>query len=490
MQMLYRKKGSITVFLAMLLALISSFFFALLEAARVTGLNTKAEVVNDVALESVFAEYQKSVYENYGLLLLDGAYGTGNFQIQNVEQRLEEMNCKNLYASVSQMREFYQLEVTGCQIPKYQLVTDENGDVFRRLAAEAAKKGAAVQAIESFANEIEQKESFETENGTVEEHLEAADKEKQKALEAQNTEENNNSASSMPQDVENPIDEAKNWKKSAVLSMVVRDEAQLSTKAISTENCLSKRQKQEGNLHTQSKVLDELWFLKYLENYMGTYENKKSNHVLSYEMEYILKGKESDRENLECVIKNLIAIREISNLAFLVKDAKKQVEAEELAANLMGWTANPIVISATKWGILGAWAYMESILDVRALLEGKRIAWMKNSKQWTSSLGGMNDSVEGFAMAKDCENGWNYTKYLQFLLCFEKDKSVNYRSMDLIEANTNILGIETIQMDDMIVTCESQVSYEAEPLFWRYVNLGDFGLSAFDIRRTGTYTYL
>ncbi len=64
-------------------------------------------------------------------------------------------------------------------------------------------------------------------------------------------------------------------------------------------------------------------------------------------------------------------------MGYLIQDQQKCIEAEELAVALMGWSMNPPVVDATKWGILAAWAYSESILDVRALLEGRRIAWIK-----------------------------------------------------------------------------------------------------------------
>lgn len=73
-----------------------------------------------------------------------------------------------------------------------------------------------------------------------------------------------------------------------------------------------------------------------------------------------------------------------------------------------------------KWGILAAWAYSESILDVRALLEGRKIAWIKNAEQWTTGINQTSEAVDGFAMAKDCENGWDYMKYLKFLVSMKK----------------------------------------------------------------------
>lgn len=139
MQKQYSKKASITVFLTMLILLSASFFFALLETARIRGLGTKADIVSDAALESVFAEYQKEVYENYGLLMLDCAYGNGNFAIENVERHLQEKNLNNLKQSD---KELYGMYLTDCKISRYQLLTDDGGNVFRHLAAQTAKREA------------------------------------------------------------------------------------------------------------------------------------------------------------------------------------------------------------------------------------------------------------------------------------------------------------------------------------------------------------
>ena len=50
-------------------------------------------------------EYQKEIYENYGLLMLDCAYGSGNFAIENVEKRLQEKNLNNLKQSEKELYE-------------------------------------------------------------------------------------------------------------------------------------------------------------------------------------------------------------------------------------------------------------------------------------------------------------------------------------------------------------------------------------------------
>lgn len=491
MQKRYNKKASITVFLILLLLLSVSFFFALLETARIRGLGTKADIVSDAALESVFAEYQKEIYENYGLLMLDCAYGSGSFAIENVEKRLQEKNLNNLKQSE---KELYGINLTECKMTGYQLLTDDGGNVFRHLAARTAKREALVQEVDDFAEEIQQKESLEQENGTVEERLEEANKTIEEVEQAKNTENTEEkvgdiSAQKPQEEVKNPIEDANQWKKSAVLSLVVRDESQLSNKAIALEHTLEHRQKETGNLPVQGAILEELWFVKYLETHMGSYRQISSNHALDYEWEYILNGESSDRDNLKETVKSLIMIREIANMGYLIQDQQKCIEAEELAVALMGWSMNPPVVDATKWGILAAWAYSESILDVRALLEGRRIAWIKNAEQWTTGINQTGEAVDGFAMAKDCENGWDYLKYLQFLICMKKDSAVNYRSMDIIEVNTNAMYGKSIQMDHMMTGCESRVSYEAEPLFWNMITIQRLGMETFQIDRCNQYTY-
>ena len=305
MQKRYNKKASITVFLILLLLLSASFFFALLETARIRGLGTKADIVSDAALESVFAEYQKEIYENYGLLMLDCAYGSGNFAIENVEKRLQEKNLNNLKQSE---KELYGINLTECKMTGYQLLTDDGGNVFRHLAARTAKREALVQEVDDFAEEIQQKESLEQENGTVEERLEEANKTIEEVEQAKNTENTEEkvgdiSAQKPQEEVKNPIEDANQWKKSAVLSLVVRDESQLSNKAIALEHTLEHRQKETGNLPVQGAILEELWFVKYLETHMGSYRQISSNHALDYEWEYILNGESSDRDNLKETVK-------------------------------------------------------------------------------------------------------------------------------------------------------------------------------------------
>ena len=127
-------------------------------------------------------------------------------------------------------------------------------------------------------------------------------------------------------------------------------------------------------------------FYQYLVNYLGNYVEKKQDRVLEYELEYVLGGKRNDADNLKIVVSELLAMREPLNMASLTASSQRQSEAMALAVTLAGVSANPAVIEAVKYGILVAWAFAESVLDVRTLLSGGKITMIKSDADWTSNV--------------------------------------------------------------------------------------------------------
>lgn len=91
-----RKRASITVFSALAFALVASFLMALLEAGRVYQIQTYADMKSALALESVCAEYQPVLWEEFHLLGLDGAYGGDTFSMDHVTAVLRERLDRNL----------------------------------------------------------------------------------------------------------------------------------------------------------------------------------------------------------------------------------------------------------------------------------------------------------------------------------------------------------------------------------------------------------
>lgn len=464
------KKAGVTIFLTMLLAICASVLFALLEVARVKGLKTQAKIVSDLTIESMFAEYQKNIYEDYGILLLDESYMTGNFSKENLELEYAKLDRNN--RSVNDM---YRLELAGCEVTGCQYATDYGGAPFRRLVLKNQMLLQNGVDISEFEQNKQSYEDMESSNSNVEEVIE-----------------NDFSACKQYQEEKNQIDDAVEWKKSPILSNVVRDEATLSNKAVDLSSNLEHRVKNVGNVSGgyEGEKKGKILFAEYLTDKMGCYVNVKEDHVMDYELEYILAGKSSDRENLEKVTKSLIKIRELSNISYLLGSPEKCTQAYEAALLLSGWTENPVIVEVAKWGILNAWAYQESILDVRALLEGRKISFRKTDAEWTLKTVPTPHSLSGFQLANHCERGWDYLTYLKFLLYAGDETAINYRSMDIIEVNTSKKEGIPIRMDHMAVYLEINSCYEANALFYQYVQLGNRGIKGFVFEQTSKYTYL
>ena len=78
------EEGSLTIFSALSLLLILSFLLALLEGARVSGLQMMDTLAADTGMDCVAAEYQTVLWDKYHLLYLDGAYGWDQFDENKV----------------------------------------------------------------------------------------------------------------------------------------------------------------------------------------------------------------------------------------------------------------------------------------------------------------------------------------------------------------------------------------------------------------------
>ncbi len=150
-----------------------------------------------------------------------------------------------------------------------------------------------------------------------------------------------------------------------------------------------------------------------------------------YEMEYLIGGRNRDDENLKAAVNKLILVRFCINYGFVLKSPKKQAQAKALTAGVAGpASAVPGVVEGISMLLLAAWAYGESIVDVRGLLDGKKIAFTKTEETFALSLSNLA-KLKG--SAKSVKNGITYQEYLQVLLLLQTQKDEKYkRMMDVI----------------------------------------------------------
>lgn len=459
------RKGSITIFTTLTMVLVASVLFALLEAARVNEIEYLSNFQTELALESAFANYNTTLWDEYKILACD------SIQIQEIllskgsARVSDSMEGLNLLAA----------KAIDVEELDYTLLTDGNGAVYVKTAArmmeESIGLGTAKQIFSQYESIRHLIENSEWDWNRVE--VEGIEWD------------------SSYEEV-NPLKEAKGLQETGILELVVEDTSLLSLQEFDNGNTISSRKLQVGRNPRIPQIdwLDQVLFQQYLLEHMSFYGNVNSEHCLQYELEYVIGGKASDIENLKVVATQLLFIREVANFLYLTTDESKVEEAAALALVLAGASANPIVIDVVKWGILTAWAFGESVLDVRALLQGKKIALLKSSKTWTLGLQDIGRISQGYHTAKECEDGISYKDYLGILLLFQQEAGKVMRAMDAQEATVRLKEENTsFQLDTYLVQTEVTMEYAYQPVFSQLTSFGPTDLWKNSIFTTARYSY-
>lgn len=495
MEMAREQKGSITLFLALILTLIFSLCFSLLEAARVEALDAIAARKLRLEVESMFGEYQSDLWREYGLLFLDGGNANGELDLAGLEgRRIEAASMEQKSAG------FYQMALRDLEIAEYALATDQGGAAFVRQACAAMQAQLATGAADALRGKLADGEELAKEGEELESQWESAKDAMTKAKEIEKDNEvekpepqaSGKAVGNLP---ENPMESVDLLKKSLTLNLVVENPAEVSAKTFPVSESLSRRAKAQGNRKLPAGgVMDRVWLMQYLDRYFscktGTGKAGSKEHALDYELEYILAGKGSDSENLETVVKELLFVREAANFATIMQDGKKQALALEIATAAVGFTGLAPLIQAVKVGILLAWCYVESILDVRCLLSGGKVALVKPTSDWKSDVSLGEKALAEKDKDDQGENGGlNYREYLQILLVLVGEKTLAYRAMDVIERNL-ALQEPSFRMDCQLHSVRTGAVYTARPLFLSFVTLGKEKDGTYHFRAGCDFTYL
>lgn len=159
-----------------------------------------------------------------------------------------------------------------------------------------------------------------------------------------------------------------------------------------------------------------------------------------YELEYIIHGKKKDKDNLSGVAARLVAFREGLNLIHILSDSEKRQEARSLALTIVGGTGILPLVSVVAFFIMAVWALGEALLDVRCLLEGKKVPVFKTVSDWKLDMAGLLEMGRSGSLI-DGEGGGDgsgidYEGYLRILIFGGYDTDLVYRMMDVMQIVT------------------------------------------------------
>lgn len=439
------KKGSVTIYMSLIMAVLLSLFLIVLEGARSRAISFRADCAFDLAVISVFGEYNRRLYKEYGLFFIDTSYGERNGSVQRTENHLRFYLEKNLDKDTSGYKLF---DYTGCfagktKIKECAYATDENGSVFRRQAVEYIKHKYGISYVERMKKELQnaQKNELFTKDFSAqrnENHGKIEEAEKN-GIETGELDEDGNPIK-REVDIENPADSMNQVRSKGILLFVTEAEDAISSQSVNLSEYVShNKPKTEGcglKGREDISVTEELLFDAYILEKCGTYRTPKKTGLLQYQTEYILAGKNHDMENLKAVVHRLLLLREVSNCIYLFSDAAKVSEAAGLASSICTAAGVPVLIEPVKLTLLFAWAYAEAIYDVKQLLAGGNIPLIKTSATWHYSLSGML-AAEAEQVAEEnleiSSGGLTYEEYLRLFLATSSKNNKTYRMMDIAE---------------------------------------------------------
>ncbi len=419
-------KGSVTVYMALCLLIMLSLVLTLLEGARVRGAKLDAHLAAQAGADSVFAEYQRELLDIYDIFGLDASYGASNFDICVPADRMEKFITDNLSGQQDAVSLFPQV-LSGVEISSYELLTDESGALFYDQTVNYMESSAAAEALTSLLKKASQKSE------EYDEEARSASEEAEKARESLNdessyvsedesevTEEEKEAAEAVTDEQKGIIDTVKAMKDKGVLALVGVEN--VSEKKTDLSEILSHRELQVGdntgtkNSYSVTKsAFQRALFQAYMSEKLSDYVSDKGNTALDYELEYCFAGCASDRENLAKTVEALLIMREGFNFAYLCTDEEKLNEARIIAIAIAGVLALPSLIAAIQYGIIAAWAFKDSVEDVKTLLSGGKVSLIKNSLS-------DEDAIK-----------LDYTLYVQLLLALKERNTLVMRTMDMVE---------------------------------------------------------
>ena len=445
----YGSKGSITIFALLSLLLTLGFLLGLLEAGRYQVLSNCATRQTAIAKEAIEASYQKTLWEEYHLLATD--YDMAQEALWNYT------NGRN--SAVEWRNNLVELPVQQASIETYIRMTDGEGRVFVALVSEYMTDQLLYESAKTVYGWYEAVKSVVGPEGEKEDVIQDALEELEGAKRAR---------SGTSSGTENPLQNIHQIRNAGILQFVIEDQSVLSAKEVDLSQSLSKRTLREGteDIGEEGNWYDQVLLQQYFVHYLSSFQEVKENRALDYELEYLIGGKNKDADNLKAAINRIILIREGLNLLYLSNDETKVEAANALALSICTALYVPEAYELVGVAILAAWAYGESILDARALLQGKRIPLLKSEETWTLGLENLGHITEDYATAIHSDTGLGYQEYLGILILMSKQDKLAVRGMEMQE-QTIRLQTQNIEfgMDQLIVQSNICVQYGYEPVF-------------------------
>ena len=213
-------------------------------------------------------------------------------------------------------------------------------------------------------------------------------------------------------------------------------------------------------------ALDATALELYSTKYFHSYSEDAPYTRLNYEREYLVFGGEKDKTNLLYMVLHLVAIRTLFSMATLLKQPQKTAQLEIVAAGVSGFTGMPALGAAVKYSLLLLWSVEEALIEVAALLQGKRIPVIGTGTVSFGELFLMNKArIAEKARSLPDGAGAAYKEYLTLLSLTRPTKLKAYRALDLIQENIRYRYEDSFRIRTVVTKLSFCTKAKLKPLF-------------------------
>lgn len=240
------------------------------------------------------------------------------------------------------------------------------------------------------------------------------------------------------------------------------DVRQLTSDVIDTEET-DDWQEESTVLNTTAK---KIIYTEYIMDNFSSFTDKNNEEILNYQVEYILYGNKTDKNNLKSIVTEIAGIRSGINMIYLFTDSEKKQAAYTMAAGLVGFSGIEALVRLTQFAIMYVWSYAEGIADVKTLLSGGKVPITKNKTTWQTSID--NLFAKEINKNTNSQKGLGYEDYLRFLLFAADDGEKAARTMDNVEMYMVSRGDNDFRLYNYMYGMEISTSYSIEGISKKY----------------------
>lgn len=460
-------KGQITVFLSFTLCILLLLTLTAFEVIRIqTGRVKEVACVHSMRT-AIMADYNEELFCRYGLLFIDPTYGTESNGY--IEEKIKDYLDVSLNGKEVKSQGIYQYSIEDICVTNEVGILDNNMKLLKDQIVEYEALAGVTDRVSVLIGEV---------GNSSETMALAANETEQNAIPEEPAVDSASEEHDISEEVEDPREILSNMMDMGILNIVMPQNTLSSDKLPVGGASTAYEEERDAGFHdigflnrilrisvedTQvSGLAQETAFFNYITTHFSNGVHPYDDTVMKCELEYLLEGKSSDEENMEAVVQDLIWMRMPVNYTYLLTDVQKKEEAEVVAAAICTATGTLEFEKVVQYLLLGCWSYAEAIYDVKDLLSGGQVAFLKTKATWKTDLKTLS-CKESIGET----GGLHYEDYLLLLFAKDNIRKTNdhyVRMLDVMELN-----IQQKNPDFQIKNCVGQMDIQGkiilEPLF-------------------------